>query len=69
MSPRLPVLSGVQLIHALQQLGYVAVRMRHEVDPKRQPLTVPLHDEIAAGTLKRILRDTGLSAEQLSAVL
>jgi predicted RNA binding protein YcfA (HicA-like mRNA interferase family) len=45
------------------------VRMRHEVDPKGQPVTIPLHDEIAAGTLKRILRDAGLSAEQLLAVL
>jgi predicted RNA binding protein YcfA (HicA-like mRNA interferase family) len=34
-----------------------------------KPVTVPLHAEVAFGTLKRILRDTRLTAEQLISVL
>jgi hypothetical protein len=32
---------------------------------KRGPVTVPLHREIAFGTLRRILRDAGLDIHQL----
>jgi predicted RNA binding protein YcfA (HicA-like mRNA interferase family) len=72
MSPKLPVVSGEQLIRALQKFGYISVRqkgshvrLRHATDPQRQAVTVPLHDEIASGTLRRILRDTRVSVEQL----
>lgn len=33
------------------------------------PVTIPLHDEIAFGTLRRILRDAAVSVEQLIASL
>lgn len=36
-------------------------------DLKKLPITIPLHDEIAFGTLKRILRDAGITVEQLIA--
>jgi predicted RNA binding protein YcfA (HicA-like mRNA interferase family) len=72
MSPKLPVVSGEQLIRALGKFGYIVVRqkgshvrLRHATDAKRQPVTVPLHDEIAPGTLRRILRDVTVSVEQL----
>jgi predicted RNA binding protein YcfA (HicA-like mRNA interferase family) len=76
MSPKLPVVSGEQLIRALQRFGYVSVRqkgshvrLRHETNPARQPVTIPLHSQIAPGTLRRILRDTQVSTEQLVSVL
>jgi len=76
MSPKLPVVSGEQLIRALQQFGYISVRqkgshvrLRHATDPQRQAVTIPLHDEIAFGTLKRILRDTRVTVEELISVL
>jgi predicted RNA binding protein YcfA (HicA-like mRNA interferase family) len=72
MSPKLPVVSGADLIRALAKFGYVAVRqkgshvrLRHSTDPQRVPVTVPLHNEIAFGTLRRILRDAALTVEQL----
>lgn len=72
MNPKLPVISGNELIRALTKFGYEAVRqkgshvrLRHPTDTKKLPVTVPLHDEIAFGTLRRILRDAGMSAEQL----
>jgi predicted RNA binding protein YcfA (HicA-like mRNA interferase family) len=76
MSPKLPVVSGDDLIRALTKFGYVAVRqkgshvrLRHSSDAQRVPVTVPLHPEIAVGTLRRILRDTAVTVEQLLAVL
>jgi len=76
MSPKLPVVSGADLIRALAKFGYVAVRqkgshvrLRHSTDPQRVPVTVPLHNEIAFGTLRRILRDAALTVEQLSSAL
>jgi predicted RNA binding protein YcfA (HicA-like mRNA interferase family) len=76
MSPKLPVVSGEELIRALEKFGYIRtrqkgghVRLRHATDIQRIAITVPLHDEVAIGTLKRILRDTRVSPEQLISVL
>ncbi len=76
MSPKPPLLSGDDLIRALAKFGYVAVRqkgshvrLRHPTDPQRLPVTVPLHAEIAFGTLRRILRDAGISLQHLRSVL
>lgn len=70
MTPKLPVVSGEQVIKALRHFGYLAVRqkgshvrMRNDVDPRRLAVTIPLHHEIAFGTLKRILRDSQLTVE------
>ena len=72
MNPRHPVVSGNELIRALAKFGYETVRqkgshvrLRHPTDPKRLSVTVPLHDEIALGTLRRIMRDAGVTVEQL----
>ncbi len=58
MSPKLPVISGEDLIRALEKFGYVKVRqkgshvrLRHATDPQRLPVPFPLHNEIAFGTL------------------
>jgi predicted RNA binding protein YcfA (HicA-like mRNA interferase family) len=76
MSPKLPVLSGDQLIRALSKFGYIVVRqkgshvrLRHSSESQRQAVTVPLHAEVASGTLRRILRDTRVTVEQLIAAL
>ena len=76
MSPKLPVLSGNDLIRVLMKFGYEQVRqkgshvrLRHPTDSKMPPVTIPLHDEIAFGTLRRILRDAGITVEQLIANL
>ena len=76
MSPKLPVVSGDELIRALTKFGYVVVRqkwshvrLRHASDPQRVPVTIPLHDEVAFGTLRRILRDAAVTVEQLLSAL
>jgi predicted RNA binding protein YcfA (HicA-like mRNA interferase family) len=76
MSPKLPVVSGEDLIRALKKLGYQAIRQKGShvrlyppADSQRVPTTVPLHDEVAKGTLKGILRDANITAEQLIELL
>jgi predicted RNA binding protein YcfA (HicA-like mRNA interferase family) len=72
MSPKLPVISGEDLIRVLRKFGYEIarqkgshVRLRNAVEPRRLPVTVPLHKELARGTLKNILSDAAISPEEL----
>ena len=70
MSERLPVVSGTQLVNVLQKLGWEVARQRgSHVRLKHQDravsLVVPLHRELKRGTLNGILRDAGLSREEL----
>lgn len=76
MNPKLPVVSGHDLIRVLIRVGYEVVRqrgshvrLRHPRDSRKRPLTVPLHGELALGTLKRILRDAQLTVEELVSLL
>ncbi len=72
MSPKLPVLSGDDLIKALKKFGYEPVRqegshvrLRHSVEPQRHPLTVPRHKTLKPGLLRRILSDARVSVQDL----
>lgn len=70
MSERLPVVSGAKLIDVLQKLGWEVARQRgSHVRLKHQDravsLVVPLHRELKRGTLNGILRDAGLSRDEL----
>jgi predicted RNA binding protein YcfA (HicA-like mRNA interferase family) len=69
--PRLPRLSGREVIRVLERLGFVQVRQRgsHAVLRKETPdgavgCVVPLHDELAVGTLRGILRQAGVTPEE-----
>ena len=65
---KLPVISGHELIRVMQRDGFLIVRQRgsHVSLMKGQYKTVvPLHDELARGTLLDILKQCGLSKEQL----
>lgn len=74
MTPRQPVVSGQQLIKALEKDGWAVVRQRGshvrlKKPGRRYALVVPLHKEIRKGTLAGILRDADLSAEVLRHLL
>ena len=74
MSERLPVLSGQQLIDALEKVGWVAVRQRGshvrlKHDERMIALVVPLHRELKRGTLAGILRDAGIDRDDLRRLL
>jgi predicted RNA binding protein YcfA (HicA-like mRNA interferase family) len=73
MSPKLPQVSGDELLRALKRLGFVEQRQRgSHVHLKRatdnRRLTVPVHKgrTIPPGTLRSILRDGELSVEDLT---
>jgi predicted RNA binding protein YcfA (HicA-like mRNA interferase family) len=70
VSDALPVLSGQQLVRALERSGWQVVRqrgshVRMKHPARRSPVTVPLHREIKRGTLTGILNDAGLDVSEL----
>jgi len=65
---KFPVLSGEELIKALKKAGFAIVRQKgsHVSLQKRNYKTVvPLHDELAKGTILGILSQCGLSKADL----
>ena len=71
MSPRLPVVSGRQVIRVLERIGYQIVRqkgshirLRDENDPVHLPITVPDHRTLKLGLLRQILRDANLTVDE-----
>ena len=75
MAPHLPQISGRDAVKAFSKIGYRAVRQRGShirlvhADPKRTPLTIPDHTEIAVGLLRRLLRDADLSFDEFQKLL
>jgi len=74
MSGRLPVVTGRQVVRALERLGFVALRQRgsHLVLGKGdRRVVVPLHtgDDLKPGTLGTILKNAGITADELRALL
>jgi predicted RNA binding protein YcfA (HicA-like mRNA interferase family) len=70
MTPRQPVVAGAELIRALERDGWTVVRQRGshvrlKKPGRRNALVVPLHKELRKGTLAGILRDAGLTADEL----
>ncbi|MEM8696598.1 MAG: type II toxin-antitoxin system HicA family toxin [Pseudomonadota bacterium] len=65
--PKLPVLSGAQVIRALERLGFEQKRQRgsHVVMRKGAGgCVVPMHKEVKAGTLAGIIRQAGLTNDE-----
>jgi len=76
MSPKLPVVSGRQVVGALERIGYRVVRqrgshirLRDETNPDHLPLTVPNHKTIKPGLLRKLLRDADLTTDEFVALL
>jgi predicted RNA binding protein YcfA (HicA-like mRNA interferase family) len=74
VTPRQPVVSGAELVRALERDGWTVVRQRGshvrlKKANRRNALVVPLHRELRKGTLAGILRDAGLSADDLRNLL
>ena len=66
----LPRISGEQAIRALERLGFVAVRqrgshviLRKDTEAGALGCSVPLHKELAVGTLRGILKLAKVSTE------
>ncbi len=73
MSRRLPRLSGAEAVRALGRAGFAVVSQRGSHRKLRHPdgrvVIVPLHRELASGTLASILRQAGLSSRELEELL
>ncbi|MCG0277824.1 MAG: type II toxin-antitoxin system HicA family toxin [Thermanaeromonas sp.] len=73
MSPKLPGVSGREVIKALTKAGFRQasqrgshVKMRH---PSGRTAIVPLHDALAPGTLRSVLKQAGLTVEEFITLL
>ncbi len=73
---KLPSVSGREIIRALRKAGFVVVRQRgSHVRLKKTTkegainLTIPLHPTLKKGTLSRIVKDAGLTVEELLELL
>jgi len=73
--PRLPVVSGTDVVKALAKFGYDLdhqtgshMILRQREAPHRR-LTVPRHSELAKGTLRAIIRQAGLTIEEFLELL
>jgi len=66
--PRLPVLSGAELIKALQKAGFHIVRQKGShvsLQKDNHRTVVPLHPELAKGTLLGILKQCDIGKDDL----
>ncbi|MDP3726414.1 MAG: type II toxin-antitoxin system HicA family toxin [bacterium] len=71
--PKLPIVSGKQMIKVLQKVGYTIARQRSShirlYHPEREPVTVPDYKTIGRGLLRKILRETQVSVEDFVRLL
>ena len=65
--PKLPRISGQQAAGGLERLGFLRARQRgsHLVMRRgERGCVIPLHKELAIGTLRSVLRQAGVSPEE-----
>ena len=65
--PKLPVLSGTDVVKMLERLGFEQIRQRssHVIMRRGSVGTVvPLHKELKTGTLAGIIRQAGLTQDE-----
>ncbi len=73
--PRLPVVSGAEVVKALTKIGFFIdhqtgshVIMRQEGE-KVRTISVPQHRELKKGTLREIIRQSGLTVREFEDLL
>jgi predicted RNA binding protein YcfA (HicA-like mRNA interferase family) len=73
MSGALPVVSGKETVQALQRTGFTVISTRGSHQKLRDldghAVIVPLHRQLARGTLASILRQAGLGPEEFKGLL
>ena len=73
--PKLPVVSGLEVIEALAKIGYEidhqtgSHMILRQKEPPHRRLTVLRHRELAKGTLRAIIRERGLTVEEFVKLL
>lgn len=69
MSPSLPILSGREVVRVFESLGWQVARQSgsHIImvkDWEISTLSVPDHNEVAKGTLRSLVRASGLTVAE-----
>ncbi|MCD6351790.1 MAG: type II toxin-antitoxin system HicA family toxin [Armatimonadetes bacterium] len=73
--PRLPRVSGRKAARAFEQAGFIRQRMRgshaiYSLPDGSRPLSVPMTNKpLPPGTLRRLVRDAGLTVEEFIRLL
>jgi len=71
--PRLPILSGREIIKALYKIGYRQVRQRGShvrlYMANRKSVTVPNYRIVSRGLLRKILRDAEIPIDEFRKLL
>ena len=70
--PKLPRVSGAEIVRALERLGFVKVRQSgSHVILRREAkgCVVPMHSEVKVGTLAGVLRQAEVSPEEFTSAL
>ncbi|MBV9887591.1 MAG: type II toxin-antitoxin system HicA family toxin [Acidobacteria bacterium] len=74
--PKLPSVSGERLVRALKRAGFVELRqkgshvsMERRAGDKLFRTVVPMHSELAKGTLSDILKQCNLQIDELIELL
>jgi len=71
----LPQVSGKEVILALSKIGYKKDRQKgshivlRQTDYPHRRIVVPNHKELAKGTLRKIIKQTGLTLEEFKKLL
>jgi len=69
---KLPVLSGNALIQSLKKAGFEVIRQKGSHVSLRKgnfKTVIPLHDDLAKGTLLGILKQCGMDKEDLQKLM
>ena len=71
-----PIISGREMVRVLNKIGFVIVgrkgshvRLKRRRDKEVLIAIVPMHNELAKGTLRSILRQANLTVEDLLKLL
>ena len=74
--PKLPIVSGKKLVAALLKAGFIEIRqkvshvsMEKITTDNTYRTVIPMHRELAKGTLLDILQQTGLNKDELLKLL
>jgi len=74
--PKLGRVSGEQVIRALERMGFERTRqrgshvvMKKQIDDVEVGCVVPLHSEIATGTLRGVLKQAGVTVDEFTKYL
>jgi predicted RNA binding protein YcfA (HicA-like mRNA interferase family) len=65
--PKLPQISGKEVVNVFEHLGFKQARQRGSLVVMRRDekgCVIPLHRELAIGTLRSIIRQAGVSIDE-----